>query len=108
MKWFDRFADKTAEKVASAWFFFFCVLLVIIWAPTIFIMPKKLPPQVDTWQLVINTATTIITFLMVALLHNDQHRFEKATNARLMEIIDKLGGSKLQDPVEDPGQKKTN
>lgn len=100
MSWFERFADWTAERVASAWFFLFCVLMVVVWAPSYFLLRN-----LDTWQLIINTATTIITFLMVALLHNDQHRFEKATNHRLEEIIDKLGGAKLKDPVKDPGQK---
>jgi len=94
---FDRFADATAEVVASAYFFAACCLLVIVWFPTLFTM------SVDTSQLIINTATTIITFLMVALLQNDQHRFERAVNARLEEIIDKLEGA--SDPVTDEGQR---
>lgn len=87
---------------ASPFFFAGCVLLVLIWAPSIFVMPKQMPPQVDTWQLVINTATTIITFLMVALLHNDQQRFEKATNERLHQILEALCG---EDSVQDEGQR---
>jgi low affinity Fe/Cu permease len=98
MNAFDRFADRAANFVASPIFFVACCLLVITWAPSI-----ALIRNVDTWQLIINTATTIITFLMVALLQNDQHRFEAATNARLQEIIDKLEGA--LDPVEDEGQK---
>jgi low affinity Fe/Cu permease len=96
--WFDRFADRAADFVASPLFFFACCLLVILWVPSIF-----LGLSVDTWQLIINTATTIITFLMVAVLQNDQHRFEAATNGRLQEVIDKLEGA--VDPVEDEGQK---
>jgi low affinity Fe/Cu permease len=96
---FDRIADRVAETVASAYFFTACCLLVVLWAPTIW-LPHM---NVDTWQLIINTATTIITFLMVALLQNDQHRFEKAVNARLEEIIDRLPGA--ADPVDDEGQK---
>lgn len=96
--WFDRFADGAADFVASPYFFFACCLLVILWVPSIFF-----GLSIDTWQLIINTATTIITFLMVAVLQNDQHRFEQATNARFQEVIDKLGGA--EDPVTDEGQK---
>ena len=53
---FDRFATSSGEFVSRAWFFMACVLIVIIWAPTFLLMP------LDTWQLVINTLTTIITF----------------------------------------------
>jgi low affinity Fe/Cu permease len=94
---FDRFADHAANFVASAYFFVACCLLVILWAPTIFF-----GLSIDTWQLIINTATTIVTFLMVALLQNDQHRFEAATNERLEKLIELLSGD---DPVTDPGQK---
>lgn len=97
MNRFDRFADSAADFVASPLFFVACCLMVTIWAPSFFLIGS-----VDTWQLIINTATTIITFLMVALLQNDQHRFEEATNARLEEIIDKLTGA--TDPVTDEGQ----
>ena len=93
---FDRMADAVAEVAASAYFFAGCVLLVVVWAPTLWLM------SVDTSQLIINTATTIITFLMVALLQNDSHRFERAVNARLQEILDKLPGA--DDPVDDTGQ----
>jgi low affinity Fe/Cu permease len=100
---FDRFADWVADHVAHAWFFIFCLGLVIIWAPSIFIVPEKVPGKLDTWQLLINTTTTIITFLLVALLHNTQHRFENATNERLQEIIEAIAG--IDDPVTDEGQK---
>lgn len=95
--WFDRFADASADFVASPFFFAACCLLVILWAPTIW-----LGLSVDTWQLIINTATTIVTFLMVALLQNDQHRFEAATNARLQHLLEVIQGA--EDPVQDEGQ----
>ncbi len=60
---FDRFAGWAALLASRATFFAFCVLLIVLWAPSILVLHK-----VDTWQLIINTATTIITFLMVALL----------------------------------------
>lgn len=60
---FDRFAGRSADLVSKAPFFTFCVLLVVIWAPSYFLVGNF-----DTYQLVINTPTTIITFLLVALL----------------------------------------
>lgn len=91
---FDKFADWTASLVAKAWFFLFCVLLVVIWGPSYFVLP-----DVDTWQLIINTATTIITFLLVALLHNNQHRFELRVDARLEELTKAVQGA--HDPVDE-------
>jgi low affinity Fe/Cu permease len=82
---FDRFADWTERHVASAGFFAACVLLVIIWAPTIVFFP------IDTWQLIINTLTTIITFLLVALFANTQRRSDKRVEAMLQKIADHLG-----------------
>lgn len=86
VNWFNRFADQAAKVVAHVGFFLFCVLLVLVWGPSIILIKN-----VDTWQLIINTATTIITFLLVALLHNTQHRFEDATSRRLEAILERLG-----------------
>jgi hypothetical protein len=61
------------------------VLLVLIWAPTYFLIRN-----VDTWQLIINTLTTIITFLMVALLQNSQTRSDQAVQHKLNAIADGL------------------
>jgi low affinity Fe/Cu permease len=100
---FDRFAAWAAKSAASARFFAFCVLLVLVWLPSLAVVPERVPPRVDTWQLLINTATTVITFLLVALLHNDQQRFEDATNRRLTAIIEAVDS--LRDPVQDEAQK---
>ena len=70
---FDRFAEASADVVSRAPFFVACVLLVVVWAPSFWLFPS-----VDTWQLVINTATTVVTFLMVALLQNSQRCAEQA------------------------------
>ncbi|WP_043660326.1 low affinity iron permease family protein [Nocardia thailandica] len=85
LSWFDRFATRAAALVAKPQFFAFCVLLVLIWAPSFLVLPS-----IDTWQLVINTATTIITFLMVALLQNTQDRADAATQHKLNAIADGL------------------
>ena len=78
---FDRFAGRASLLASRAVFFAGCVLLVLIWAPTIFLLR-----DVDTWQLIINTATTIITFLMVALLQNSQTRSDQSTQHKLNAI----------------------
>ncbi|MGW4324637.1 low affinity iron permease family protein [Nocardia sp. NPDC004573] len=82
---FDRFATAASALASKAGFFVFCVLLVLVWAPTIFLLPS-----VDTWQLVINTATTIITFLLVALLQNTQSRSDAAVQQKLNAVADGL------------------
>jgi low affinity Fe/Cu permease len=89
---FDRFAAVVAHNVARAWFFSACVLLVILWAPSIFAIG-----DVDTWQLIINTATTIVTFLLVALFQNTQERFEQGTIKKLDHVLAVLDRA---DPVE--------
>jgi low affinity Fe/Cu permease len=82
---FDRFAGYAALIASRAYFFAFCVLLILLWAPSYFLIKT-----VDTWQLIINTATTIITFLMVALLQNSQTRSDQAVQHKLNAIADGL------------------
>jgi low affinity Fe/Cu permease len=77
MNFFDRVAASISKQVAHAWFFVLCLMVVIIWTPTLFLM------DINTSQLIINTTTTIITFLLVALLQNSQQQFENAMNAKL-------------------------
>jgi low affinity Fe/Cu permease len=82
---FDRFAKGAAGFFSKPWFFAICVLLVLVWAPSFFLIR-----DVNTWQLIINTATTIVTFLMVALLQNTQTRADEATQDKLNAIADGL------------------
>src|SRR5438270_9213019 len=82
---FDRFATKASDFVSRAWFFVMCVLVVVLWAPSFFLFR-----DVDTWQLIINTLTTIVTFLLVALLQNTQKRADEATQHKLNAIADGL------------------
>jgi hypothetical protein len=82
---FDRFATRVSGFVSRAWFFVLCVLLVVLWAPSYFLFP-----DVDTWQLIINTVTTIVTFLLVALLQNTQKRADEAVQHKLNAIADGL------------------
>ncbi len=82
---FDRLANAVNDITAKAWFFAACVLVVLLWAPSL-----ALFQSVDTWQLVINTTTTIVTFLLVALLQNTQRRSDRAVQCKLNAIAEAL------------------
>lgn len=84
VSWFDHFASAAAHFVSKAWFFALCVVLVAGWFPTLFLMP------VDSSQLIINTSTTIVTFLMVALLENTSTRADAAVQHKLNAIAEGL------------------
>jgi low affinity Fe/Cu permease len=100
---FDRFAEAASEFASHAAFFIGCVLLVVIWAPSIAIIRN-----LNTWQLIINTATTIVTFLLVALLQNSQRRNENAFNQKLdaladglADLMEHVGATELQNDIAD-------
>ena len=86
---FDRFAGAASAFASRPAFFLSCVLLVLVWIPSYFVLGN-----LNTWQLVINTATTIVTFLLVALLQNSQRRSDEAVHAKLDAIADGLDGRK--------------
>ncbi|MGJ0203630.1 low affinity iron permease family protein [Leucobacter sp. gxy201] len=92
---FDRFAERASALASRAWFFCFCVLLVLLWAPSIFLIRS-----IDTWQLIINTVTTIVTFLLVALLQNSQKRSDQAVQHKLNAISDALSDFMHEDGHE--------
>ena len=79
---FRAFANKIADRVGSPWTFGAGVLIVFIWAVT-----GPLFHYSDTWQLVINTGTSVVTFLMVFLIQNTQNRDAQAMQLKLNEII---------------------
>ena len=79
---FRKISCKAAECVGSYWAFSLSLLFIAIWAVTGPIFHFS-----DTWQLVINTATTIVTFLMVFLIQNTQNRDAKAIHLKLDELI---------------------
>jgi len=93
---FDKFATKASEFAARAPFFLLCILLVLIWAPSIIWLPM------ETWQLIINTTTTIITFLMVALLQNTESRNDAAIQQKLNAIANGLADLMQHTAKEDP------
>lgn len=79
---FHIFAKRSATMLGSAWAFVGALLIILVWiltGPTFHFS--------DTWQLIINTGTTIITFLMVFLIQNTQNRDAKAMHLKLDEVI---------------------
>ena len=90
-EFFRKIAHRTGEAVGSPKAFISAVLLVVVWA--------LLGPHFgysDTWQLVINTGTTILTFLMVFLIQNMQNRDAKAMHLKLDELIRSIKSARNQ------------
>jgi len=86
---FRKFAQKTSQIVGSSWSFILAVLIILVWGIT-----GPMFHYSDTWQLVINTGTTIITFLMVFLIQNTQNRDAKAIHLKLDELIKGVKGAR--------------
>src|SRR5947199_7932559 len=86
---FRKFAQTTSTMVGSSWAFILAVLIIIVWAVT-----GPMFHYSDTWQLVINTGTTIITFLMVFLIQNTQNRDAKAIHLKLDELLKGVKGAR--------------
>ena len=86
---FRKFAQKTSHIVGSSWAFLVAVTIIIVWAVT-----GPMFHYSDTWQLVINTGTTIITFMMVFLIQNTQNRDAKAIHLKLDELIKGVKGAR--------------
>ncbi len=86
---FRVFARRSSAVLGSAWAFIIAILIIAVWAIT--------GPAFhfsDTWQLIINTGTTIVTFLMVFLIQNTQNRDAKAVHLKLDELIRALKGAR--------------
>lgn len=79
---FHRFARATAQLVGSAWTFVAALAMLFIWAIT-----GPLFAYSDTWQLVINTTTSVVTFLVVFLIQNTQNRDSRAMHLKLDELL---------------------
>jgi low affinity Fe/Cu permease len=80
--WFTRFAKSASRAAGRPMTFVVAVLVIAIWA-----MTGPFFHFSDTWQLVINTSTTIVTFLMVFLIQNTQNRDSEALQIKLDELI---------------------
>ena len=88
--WFTRFAKSTARAAGHPGTFCIAVVIILLWAAS-----GPLFGFSDTWQLVINTGTTIITFLMVFLIQNTQNRDSQAIQVKLDELIRSIQGAHL-------------
>jgi low affinity Fe/Cu permease len=86
---FRKFSQATSQAVGSSWAFIIAVLIIVVWGVT-----GPLFHYSDTWQLVINTGTTIITFLMVFLIQNTQNRDAKAIHLKLDELLRGVKGAR--------------
>jgi low affinity Fe/Cu permease len=86
--WFTRFANGASRTTGKPVTFVLALLIVVVWAVTGPIFGFS-----DTWQLIINTGTTIVTFLMVFLIQNTQNRDSEAMHVKMDEVIRALSGA---------------
>lgn len=89
--WFGQFSSTCSTYLGSRWAFAGAILVIILWA-----VLGPLYHYSDTWQLVINTGTTIVTFLMVFLIQNTQNRDARAINLKLNELIRSISTARDQ------------
>jgi low affinity Fe/Cu permease len=79
---FKRFAERASRALGSAWAFVAALGVVVLWAGS-----GPAFHYNDTWQLTINTGTTIVTFLMVFLIQNSQNRDARANQLKIDELL---------------------
>lgn len=91
---FGKFSSAASAWLGSKWAFAGAIGIIVVWAATGPIFHFS-----DTWQLVINTGTTIVTFLMVFLIQNTQNRDARAINLKLDELIHSIdaAGNQMMD-----------
>jgi low affinity Fe/Cu permease len=78
MNTFDRIAEAVSQFVSKGVFFTISLVVVVIWVPTLAIFNS-----VDTWQLVLNTVTSVSAFLLIALLQNSERRYDEALHHKI-------------------------
>ncbi len=88
-EFFRYFAEKTAKAVGSPWAFVGAVAIIIIWG-----LSGPIFRFSDTWQLIINTGTTIVTFLIVFLIQNTQNRDSRIAHLKLDELLRGVEGAR--------------
>jgi low affinity Fe/Cu permease len=102
---FDRLAEGVSRFVSRGVFFTAAAVVVVLWLPTILFISS-----IDTWQLVINTLTSVLAFLLIALLQNSERRYDDALHSKidtiaagladLMERLDERGDQDLREHAE--------
>ncbi len=98
---FSKVASKTAEIIGTPWAFITALSVILLW-----LISGPLLGFSDTWQLIINTSTTIVTFLTVFLIQHTQNKNDRATQLKLDEIIHSISKARndfidLEDISED-------
>ncbi len=88
-KLFRGFAEKTAQLVGTPWAFAAAVTIIVVWA-----IAGPMFGYSDTWQLIINTGTTIVTFLIVFLIQNTQNRETRLVRLKLDELLRGVEGAR--------------
>src|SRR5574338_1008110 len=88
---FRKIAQNVSRVVGNAYTFIGALLIIVVWG-----LSGPVFGYSDTWQLIINTSTTIITFLMVFLIQNTQNRDAKAMHIKLDELIRAVKGARNQ------------
>jgi low affinity Fe/Cu permease len=83
---FTQFTSAVASAMGHAWVFVAALIVLVLW-----VLSGPLLGFSDTWQLIINTSTTIVTFLMVFIIQNTQNRDSMAVNLKLDVIMKKIG-----------------
>ena len=98
---FDRFAERTSQFVSRGAFFAAAVIVVLLWLPTILFISS-----IDTWQLVINTLTSVLAFLLIALLQNSERRYDDALHRKIDAIAAGLADvmERLEEGESDDGE----
>jgi low affinity Fe/Cu permease len=86
---FTKFSVLSSRCLGSRWAFIAAIVVIVLWALT-----GQLFHYSDTWQLVINTGTTIVTFLMVFIIQNTQNRDARAIHLKLNELIHAIDKAK--------------
>ena len=89
--WFGQFSSLASNYLGSRWAFAAAIAVILAWAIT-----GPIYHYSNTWQLIINTGTTIVTFLMVFLIQNTQNRDARAINLKLNELIHSISTAKNQ------------
>ena len=86
---FRRIAHSVSEATGTPWAFIVALTIILVWA-----ISGPIFEFSDTWQLVINTGTTVVTFLMVFLIQNTQNRDSRAVHLKLDELIRGVSGAR--------------
>jgi low affinity Fe/Cu permease len=88
---FHRFSERVARAVGSSWAFLVAVAIILVWAAT-----GPAFHYSDTWQLLINTGTTVVTFLMVFVIQNSQNRDSRVISLKLDELLRAVEGARTE------------